>query len=84
MNLDPSKPHFTVVIDESLGECATLAESPDGELIYTMHPSATQGDSPARLAAYTVLQRAVDTLLNRVQREAASSQDQRGALPHSA
>lgn len=82
--IDPSKPHFTVVIDDSLGETATLTESPNGELIYTLHPAATQPDSPARVAAYTVLQRAVETLLSRVQREAVNGPHSESALPRSA
>lgn len=63
--LSPSKPHFTVVIDDIVGENATLAETPDGELICTMHSSAAEDSSPARHTGHIVFKKAVETALRR-------------------
>lgn len=66
MSIDLSnKPHFTVVIDDAVGDIATLAETPDGDLICTMHPAAAEDDSPARYSGHTAFKQAVNMVLRR-------------------
>lgn len=68
MSIDPSKPHFTVMLDEIVGDNATLSVTPDGEIICTMHPSAAKDNSPARSSGHTVFRKAVEMVLQPTQR----------------
>lgn len=66
MSIDLSnKPHFTIVIDDKVGEIATLAETPDGDVICTVHPSAAEDDSPARYNGHSAFKQAVNLVLRR-------------------
>jgi hypothetical protein len=63
--MDLSKPHFTVVLDEKAGENASLAETPDGELILKVHPSIADDGSPAHCNGRAMLKKAVELLARR-------------------
>ena len=63
MSIDPSKPHFTVMIDEAVGSEAALYVTPDGEVICTMHPSAAKDDSRARFTGHVMFRKAVEMVL---------------------
>lgn len=65
MSIDPSKPHFTVMLDEIVGDEAALSVTPDGEIICTMHPSAAEDDSPARFSGHVVFRKAVEMVTQR-------------------
>lgn len=67
VTIELSKPHFTIVIDDTVGEIATLAETPDGEVICTVHPSAAEDNSPARYNSHTAFKRAVELVTGRRQ-----------------
>ena len=63
VSIDPSKPHFTVMLDEIVGDNASLAVTPDGDVICTMHPSAANDDSPARFSGHVMFRKAVEMVL---------------------
>lgn len=63
VSIDPSKPHFTVMLDEIVGNNATVSVTPDGEVICTMHPSAGEDDSPARFSGHVMFRKAVEMVL---------------------
>jgi hypothetical protein len=67
VTIDLPKPHFTVVIDDTVGDTATLAETPDGEIIFTVHPSAAEDDSPARYSGHAAFKKAVELVTRRRQ-----------------
>lgn len=69
MNMDLSKPHFTVVLDEKAGENASLAETPDGEWVLKVHPSVADDGSPAHCAGRAMLKKAVEMITPRRQPE---------------
>lgn len=59
MSIDPSKPHFTVMLDETVGNEAGLSVAPDGEIVCTVHPSAGDDDSPARFSGHVMVSKAI-------------------------
>lgn len=63
VSIDPSKPHFTVMLDEAVGNEAALYVTPDGEVICTMHPSAAKDNSPARFTGHVMFRQAVEMVL---------------------
>lgn len=63
VSIDPSKPHFTVMLDEAVGSEAALYVTPGGEIICTMHPSAAKDDSPARFSGHVMFRKAVEMVL---------------------
>lgn len=73
MTIELSKPHFTIIIDDSVGEIATLTEAPDGEVICTVHPDAAEDDSPARYYGHSAFKKAVEIVTGRNQGPATST-----------
>jgi len=71
--MDLPKPHFTVVIDDTVGEIAALTVAEDGEITCTLHSSAADDDSPARYSGHTVFSKAVEVALSRFQGATADS-----------
>lgn len=63
VSIDLSKPHFTVMLDEAVGDEAALYVAPDGEVICTMHPSAAKDNSPARFTGHVMFRQAVEMVL---------------------
>lgn len=70
MAINPSKPHFTVYLDDGVGDVASLSESPDGELLFTLHPSAAEDGSPAHCNGRAVFKKAVEILVGQQRRPA--------------
>lgn len=64
MNVDLSKPHFTIILDERMGDTALFKEADNGDLFCFMHPSAAEDDSPARSSGHVVFRRAVEAALH--------------------
>lgn len=61
----PKPPHFTVVLDDLMGDTATVVEADDGEVYCLMHPSAAETDSPARYNGHVAFSKAVELALQR-------------------
>jgi hypothetical protein len=72
VSINPSKPHFTVMLDEAVGDEAALSVTAEGEIICTMHPSAADDNSAARFSGHVMFRKAVEIATEHCKKLAAA------------